>query len=145
MRVAKVAQYEAMFLFPQASLADMKSAVEHIREPLAKAGAEIVALKKWGDRQLAYPINKQKRGVYILTYFKVTTDKLAAIERTYTLSEQLIRYMIVRCDHLSHEEMLSAEGQLDLTIEANLRLSAQEMAAAGAPPAAPTPVAAENN
>ena len=138
MRAPKTAFYEAMFLFPQASLADLKSAVGHIKDPLAKAGAEIIALKKWGDRPLTYAIRKQKRGVYILVYFKCTTDKLAAIERTYTLSEHMLRYLITRADHLSVEEMQNADAQLDLTVEANLKAQPIEPAPAAA---APTPVA----
>jgi small subunit ribosomal protein S6 len=140
MRTPKTANYEAMFLFPQAALADLKSAVAQIKDPLAKAGAEIIALKKWGDRPLTYPIKKQKRGVYILCYFSVTTDKLAAMERHFTLSEHLLRYLITRADHLSREEMLNADAQLDLTIEANLK--AQPIETATAAPAAAAP--AEN-
>jgi hypothetical protein len=67
--------------------------------------------------------------VYILCYFAVPTDKLSAIDRVFNLSEALLRHMIVRAEHLSVEEMQAADGQLDLTIEANLRM-----------PAPPTPV-----
>ncbi|MFN8818364.1 MAG: 30S ribosomal protein S6 [bacterium] len=125
MRKLPVAQYEAMFLFPQSALSDMKAAVAHIMDVVGKGGAEILAIKKWGDRPLAYPINKQKRGVYILCYFKASTDKLAAMERSFNLSEQLLRFLITRADHLTMEEVKNHDGQLDLLIEANLRAAAQ--------------------
>jgi small subunit ribosomal protein S6 len=124
-----------MFLFPQSALADLKGVVEHIRETLTRHGATIVALKKWSDRPLAYPINKQKRGLYILGYFQAPTDRLAGIERAFNLSEQVMRFMIVRCDHLTLEEMQNAEGQADLLVEANLRAASQPTPA----PAVPTP------
>lgn len=137
MRYIPTVAYEAMLLFPQSANVDLKGTVEFIKETLAKNNAEIVSLKKWGDRQLAYPINKQKRGVYILVYFNAPTDKLAAIDRAFTLSESLMRHLITRADHLTVEEMKSTDGQIDLTIEANLRAAAVQM-----PEPAPVPAAA---
>ena len=132
MRIVRTASYEGLFLFPQSAAVDLKGAVEHLKEVLVKNGAEIIALKKWGDRPLAFPIKKQKRGIYILVYFSAPTDKYAAIERSFNLSEQLLRHMITKAEHLTVEEMKNADGQLDLTIEANLRAQPPEQA--------PTPV-----
>ena len=137
MRYIPTVAYEAMLLFPQSANVDLKGTVEFIKDVLTKNGAEIVSLKKWGDRQLAYTINKQKRGVYILVYFNAPTDKMAAIDRAFNLSETVMRHLITRADHLTIEEMKSTDGQIDLTIEANLRAAAQPSepapAAAGAP------------
>lgn len=137
MRYIPTVAYEAMLLFPQSANVDLKGTVEFIKETLTKNGAEIVSLKKWGDRQLAYPINKQKRGVYILVYFNAPTDKLVSIDRAFNLSESVMRHLITRADHLSVEEMKSTDGQIDLTIEANLRAAAQPTEAAPVPQAAP--------
>jgi small subunit ribosomal protein S6 len=136
MRYIPTVAYEAMLLFPQSANVDLKGTVEFIKETLTKNGAEIVSLKKWGDRQLAYPINKQKRGVYILTYFNAPTDKLAAIDRAFNLSETVMRHLITRADHLNVEEMKSTDGQIDLTIEANLRAAATMPVEPAAVPAA---------
>ncbi|MGD9688878.1 MAG: 30S ribosomal protein S6 [Phycisphaerales bacterium] len=132
MRTIPTTHYEAMFLLGQSAATDLVGSVNHIKETLTKYGAEVVALKKWADRPLAYPIKKQKRGMYILCYFAVATDKLGEIERAFNLSETVLRTLLVKADHLSIEEMKNVDAQLDLTIEANLR-------AAAAPPA-PAPV-----
>lgn len=128
MRVVPTVAYEAMLLFPQSANVDLKGTVEFIKDVLTRNGAEIVSLKKWGDRPLAYPINKQKRGVYILTYFNAPTDKMAAIDRAFNLSEQIMRHLITRADHLSVEEMKNTDGQVDLTVESNLRAAATQPA-----------------
>lgn len=125
MRVIPTVKYEAMLLFPQAATADLKGTVEHIKESLTKNGATILAVKKWGDRPLAYPIRKQKRGLYILAYFSAPTDKLGEIERAFNLSEQVLRHLITRVDHLTDDDIKSNEGTIDLLIEANLRAAAQ--------------------
>lgn len=130
--------YEAMILFPQSAMADLKGVVEHVKDLLTKNGGEVIALKKWADRPLAYPINKQKRGLYILCYFSAPTDKLGDIERSFNLSEQVLRQLILRADFLSVEEMKACEGQADLLIEANLRAASQPT-----PAPAPVPVPAE--
>jgi small subunit ribosomal protein S6 len=134
MRAIPTVAYEAMIVLGQSAAADLASSVAHVREILSKNGAEIVALKKWADRQFAYPIKKQKRGTYLLAYFQAPTDKLADIERGFNLSETVLRQLVVRADHLSVDEMKAADGQLDLMIESNLR--------AASLPSTPVPAAA---
>lgn len=142
MRTIPTVKYEAMLLFPQSALADIKGTVEHIKETFAKNGAEIIALKKWGDRPLAFPIKKQKRGMYILCYFAAPTDKLGLIERAFNLSETVLRHLVVKADHLNVEEMQNADGQVDLTIEANLKSAAAPAPSTGSTPAAAAAAAA---
>lgn len=136
MRSIPTEHYEAMFLLGQAAAIDLAGSVGHIKDNLTKNGATIVALKKWADRPLAYPIKKQKRGMYILCYFAAPTDKLGLIERAFNLSEIVLRHLVVKADQLSVEEMQNADGQVDLTIEANLKAAAAPAPAAAAAPAA---------
>lgn len=113
--------YEAMFLFPPAIAANLQSAVDHINEILSRGGAEIISLRKWDERRLAYEIKGNKRGVYFLVYFRAATDKLAGIERNCNLSEQLLRSMVIRADHVTPEQMQAAEGRAELADEIKLR------------------------
>ncbi len=117
----RVYQYEAMFLLSQAVAADLSAATDHIKEVLARASAEIIALKKWDDRRLAYEIAGQKRGIYILAYFKAAGPDVAKIERDSNLSEKIMRVLILRADHLTNDEMLNADGRKELDVEAKLR------------------------
>ncbi len=133
MRSIPTVNYETMLILGQAAAADLANSINHIKDIYGKHGATIIALKKWGDRQFAYPINKQKRGMYILCYFSAPTDKLVEIERSFNLSETVLRQLTIRVDHLSQEEMLNADGQVDLTVEANLK---------AALPSTPVPVPA---
>lgn len=117
----KTMPYEAMFLISQSVAADLNSVVEHINGILARGGAEVIAMKKWDERRLAYEIDKQKRGVYILTYFNAPTDGVAKIERECNLSEQIMRMIVLRADHLSEDEMRAADAREELAVEAKLR------------------------
>ena len=131
--------YEAMFLLGQAVAADLGGAVAHINEVLARGHAEVVALKKWDERRLAYEIKGQKRGTYILAYFKAEAKNLAHIERDCNLSEKIMRTLIVRADQYTPEEIASFDGRKELEVEIKLRgeRAAQTATESAAPAAAP--------
>jgi len=135
--------YEAMFLFPQAAVSDMKSAVDHIKEILTRNGVEIISLRKWDERRLAFDVRGNKRGLYFLVYFSSRADAMPKIERDFNLSEQLLRTLIVRADHMTRAQMEAADGQERLADEIKLRGEQPKAAApTSAPAQAPAPVAA---
>lgn len=116
-----VRPYEGMFLISQATANDLQGAVDHIVEIINKAGGDIIAMRKWDERRLAYEIDKQKRGVYLLTYFNCPTDALTQIDRDCNLSETVMRMIVVKADHLTEEEMKSADARDELAVEAKMR------------------------
>ena len=135
--------YEAMFLIGQAAAADLSGVIEHIKEILSRGHAEIIAMRKWDERRLAYEIKKQKRGLYILCYFKAPNDQLGHIERDCNLSEKVLRALILRADHLTQDEMVATDGRIELEVEAKLRAKAlTEQPQPAAAQQQPEPVAA---
>lgn len=113
--------YEAMFLIGQSTAADLAGVITHIDELLARAGAKLVSMAKWDERRLAYEIDKQKRGLYILAYFEAPAQKMAQFDRDCQLSELIMRVLIIRADHLTLEEMRAADGREALLSEAKMR------------------------
>ncbi len=122
--------YEAMFLFPQSATANLGEASDHVLAHLEKVGGEVISFRKWDDRRLAFPIKGNKRGVFFLGYFKLAGDKMAGLERNLLLSEEIVRFLITRADHLSQEQMESAEGRTELADEIKLRSEQQSDEAA---------------
>jgi small subunit ribosomal protein S6 len=104
-------QYEAMFLFGPSALADLDAAVKTAQAMVERHGGSVILIKKWDERKLAYEIKKQKRGTYIICYFTAPGKALAPIERDVNLSEDILRVLITRADHLSKEEMAAVEPQ----------------------------------
>ena len=117
----RMTAYEGLFLFPQAQGSDLQGAVDHIKEILAKAGAEVISLRKWDERRLAFEIKGNKRGVYFLVYFRVRRSGMTAIERGCNLSEMLLRSMMLRADHVTQDQMEAADGRAELADEIRLR------------------------
>jgi small subunit ribosomal protein S6 len=97
-------QYEAMFLVsPSAGEGD--KALDPVKKVLERAEAEVLICKKWDERKLAFEVAGQKRGVYVLTYFRCDGARVADIERDVQLSDQLLRLLVLDAEDVSVEVM----------------------------------------
>ena len=103
-------QYEGMFLLGPTG-ADAEKAVALIRGMIEKHQGQIQVIKRWDERKLAYEIGKQKRGTYVIAFFKATGDNVTTLEREVKLSEDVMRVLITRADHLNEQEMNAVEPQ----------------------------------
>ena len=114
--------YEGLFLInPQAVAGDIDGAITHVQEMLDRAGAVVKMLRRWDERKLAYTIDGQKRGVFLLSLFEVAPVQIANIERDCNLSEQVLRVMMTRGDHMGEVEITAAlEDQKTGVARANL-------------------------
>jgi small subunit ribosomal protein S6 len=92
-----VKSYEGIFI-TKSSLTDEASQKELslIGEEISKNGGNIENTEKWGKRSLAYPINKNKDGVYYKLDFKIETEKIAELKKAYKMNDNIIRVMIVK-------------------------------------------------
>jgi len=68
-----------------------------ISAQFTKHGAKILSSRRWDERRLAYPIDGQLRGTYLLVYIAVDTQAVAAIRRDLQFNESLLRWLLVDC------------------------------------------------
>jgi len=120
-----------MFLL-DAGNSDFQATAEPIRKVLARSEAEILALKPWDERKLAYEIARRKRGLYALTYFKVDPVRISEIEHDCQLNEQILRVLILRRETLSEEEINSETPAMASDRRAADRKAVKDAEAAGA-------------
>ena len=118
--------YEGLFLFPQSASSNMQQAVDHVNYLLERAGSKILAFSKWDERRLAYDVEGNKRGVYFLVYFEADRDRLSDLERDCNLSEELLRSMITRAEHVPAELIEGSEGRTELQDEIKLRAAPEQ-------------------
>jgi small subunit ribosomal protein S6 len=52
-----------------------------------------------GTRELAYEIEKNKRGYYYVIYFKAPSESIAELERNYKVNENIIRFIFVKYEN----------------------------------------------
>ncbi|MFW6133741.1 MAG: 30S ribosomal protein S6 [Planctomycetota bacterium] len=122
--MAETQTYEGMFLMEAGQ--DFEQAAEPVRAVLERSEAEILACKPWDERKLAYPINGNRRGLYVLTYFRADPSRLTEIEHDAQLNGQILRLLVLRKEQLDEEEINAETPAL-----ASARRSAESSAKRG--------------
>jgi small subunit ribosomal protein S6 len=65
---------------------------------LIESNATIKNVDVWGRRRLAYEINDQPEGYYILTDFDAEPEFPRELERVLKITEGVLRFLVVRVD-----------------------------------------------
>jgi len=91
-----------------ADSSDFDAASAPIKAVLDRGEAEVLSMKPWDERRLAYEIAGRKRGLYVLTYFKMDPGNIAELERDIDLNEDILRALLLRKDSVS-EDVINAE------------------------------------
>ena len=88
--------YEIVYIFdPALDEAGVNALLEKHHGNITGAGGEIAAVDHWGQRQLAYPVNRQSMGYYVVTHFHADPEALVEFERQLKLDDQVLRYLLV--------------------------------------------------
>ena len=86
--------YQAMVVF------SVKNGEEPIKALIAKfnemieANGSDVTVNEWGKRKLAYAINYETEGYYVLWNFTAKPDFPAELERVLKITDGVIRFLI---------------------------------------------------
>ncbi len=89
--------YEAVYIF-DSSLEEsvVNEKLDRFHALLSgEEGGEVTEVDHWGQRQLAYPIEDQPNGYYVVTHFRASPERLPEFERLLKLEESLLRYLVV--------------------------------------------------
>jgi small subunit ribosomal protein S6 len=89
--------YETMIVFDTAVDAQtIQIALDRALETIRTHEGTPGAIDRWGKRPLAYEINKRKEGYYVLVEFSGDTSTVDELNRILTLSDEVLRYKILR-------------------------------------------------
>ena len=94
----KVASYETMFVVDGTLADDAIAALVAKFTTLANDNATDVVVNEWGKRRLAYPINDQNEGYYVLVTFNADAAFPAELERIFGITEGIMRSIVIRHD-----------------------------------------------
>ncbi len=72
--------------------------IERISELLVPGAAEEdePAIDEWGMRRMAYPIQKNTEGYYVLYDTRLDASRIPEIERSMQYMEDVLRYLVIR-------------------------------------------------
>lgn len=90
-------KYEVMYVVkPDIEQDVLKELVEKFQKLITENGGEIQKLTEMGKKRLAYEIDDYKEGYYVLVYFNSEPNVVAELERVFRITENVIRYLIVK-------------------------------------------------
>ena len=90
--------YEVLFIV-KPTLTDEKisETVEKVKELISKHG-EILDVDDWGKRRLAYMIDKNSEGYYVLIHFNSEKSFITELTRRFRINENIMRHLVVHYD-----------------------------------------------
>ena len=65
---------------------------------MISASGTVESVEEWGKRRLAYEIEDETEGNYVLINFTADHDFIAELNRVYSITDGLLRTMVVRKD-----------------------------------------------
>ena len=87
--------YECMYVIDGGYSEEATAAlVQKFTDLIAKHGT-IVNVDEWGKRRLAYEIDYEQEGYYVLVNFTAAHEFPAELDRIYKITEGVIRSLIV--------------------------------------------------
>lgn len=106
--------YELMCIVqPEVDEEGMNALNARIAEIITGTGGEVISTEVLGRRRLAFPIRRKTDGTYVLTYANLDNPGLAELQRRLRLTEEVIRYLIVRPD----EDEVPLPGEAEAALE----------------------------
>jgi small subunit ribosomal protein S6 len=72
--------------------------IDRFHGVITAQGGTIENVDKWGKRRLAYEINDNHEGYYVVTKFKGGPALAKELDRVFKISDQIVRHMIIRED-----------------------------------------------
>lgn len=77
---------------------DIKRLNDNLQQVIIDQGGTITSQEDMGRRQLAYPIDRQTEGQYVLFEVEGSGREIAELERRMRVNDQVMRYITVRVD-----------------------------------------------
>jgi small subunit ribosomal protein S6 len=74
----------------------IQATVARISDAVSSRGGRVHGVDRWGKRRLAYELDHRWEGYYVLFQVTVEPAVVADLDRILTLTDEVIRYKIIR-------------------------------------------------
>ena len=106
-----MAYYETMYIVhPALEAGRLKDLILSVESTLKELGGKTHNIDAWGKKKLAYPINKEKYGMYVLLQFEADGSKNKELNTTLDHNTNILAYLTTKIDK---EQLLSDIPSLD--------------------------------
>ena len=91
--------YENLFIIkPDATEEEIDGLVDQMSKNVTSHGGTIDKVEKWGKRKLAYRVEKQREGYYVLMQFTAASSAVREFERRLRVQDAVMKFLTVRID-----------------------------------------------
>ncbi|SHK04647.1 30S ribosomal protein S6 [Tepidibacter formicigenes] len=92
-------KYELIYVLKPNVEEEVKEQLQNkVKNIIESANGQVDKVDVWGNKKLAYPIQKFTEGYYVLVNFTANADVPKEIERNLRITENAIRHMIVNIE-----------------------------------------------
>ena len=105
-----MAFYESIFIARQELAdSDIKKTISDLKEILEKNNSKLIDTESWGLRNLAYKIEKNKKGHYVVLKIDGNSSAIHELERNMRIDENIIRYLSIKTKEINKEPSILAK------------------------------------
>ncbi len=85
-----------MLILPaEADESVVAAALDRVTRIVSDAGGDVGAVDRWGRRRLAFEIDRQHEGYYVVAEFTADPGVIGELERTLHLADEVLRFKVV--------------------------------------------------
>lgn len=90
-------RYETIIIIrPSAGDDEITAVLDKVSGIIEKEEGFVIRIDKWGVKKLAYLINKEQQGFYVLVEYAATPAAVSEIERVLRIDDLAIKYLTVK-------------------------------------------------
>ena len=93
-----MSNYETMMVISTRIDEEERSALIKRFTNLISDNGNVVSVDEWGKRRLAYEINKETEGYYVLVTFQSEPDFIIELERVYRITDNFLRTLVIKLE-----------------------------------------------
>lgn len=111
-------RYELIFIVqPDLSEEETKTITDRYLQIITAQKGSIIKTEDWGKRRLAYDINKQSKGTYILVDFYGPGSMIREIERNLKIDDNILKFLTVKTKDPFNPESLEEERKKEQLLQ----------------------------
>lgn len=96
-QILKSREYETIYILRPDVDADTADKVQgRVAEVVARDNGKLTKVEAWGRRKLAYPVAKQKRGIYVYVKYIGRGGLVQELERNLKLQDSVLKFQTVQ-------------------------------------------------
>ncbi len=89
-------KYETIIVYSLANGEEVAKEIAEKFKTMIEGAGTIESIEEWGKKRLAYPINDENDGYYVLYNYECNADFPAELDRVLRITDGVLRSLIIK-------------------------------------------------